>query len=315
MNQEKIGKFISKSRKDKNLTQEELAEELNITKNAVSKWERGLNMPDVSLMKDLCDILDISLNELFAGEKIKNDNVKKYDENLDKILKEYYKMKKRKNIFIGVLTVILVLLATYLLRIGLVLGSALFFDGFVAKEDKMENNFDKNYYIEKYSGDLDSNLLVFPDKITKSMKDVKFSSSLKTGLFDTDGYIILEYSLDEENFKKEKERLSNLSITIENYDGKKYTNKIRYDETSYNLPAYITIDGFDSAYEYALLDDNKKRIYCIYLSYPNIVNKKYKKYLKKNKKKYLTNDSVKSYSIYNHTFDGGKSYVEFSDKE
>ncbi len=315
MNQEKIGKFISKCRKDKKLTQEELAEKLNITKNAVSKWERGLNMPDVSLMKELCSILDISLNELFAGEKIKENSVKKYDENLDKILKEYYKMKKHKNIFIGILTVILVLLATYMIKIGLLLGSVLFFDGFIAKTDKIENNFDKNYYIEKYGGDLDSNLSVFPDEIKSNMKNVKFSSSLKTGFFDTDGYIILEYSLDEDDYIKEKDRLSNLSMTIENYDGKKYTNKVKYDETSYNLPAYITIDGFDSTYEYALLDDTEKKIYSIYLSYPNITNKKYKKYLKKNKKKYLINDSIKSYSMYNHTFDGGSSYVEFSDKE
>lgn len=68
MNQEKIGNFISENRKKKNITQEELAARLNVSKNAVSKWERGLNLPDASIMQELCSILNISLNELFTGE-------------------------------------------------------------------------------------------------------------------------------------------------------------------------------------------------------------------------------------------------------
>lgn len=75
MNQEKIGKFISLSRKNKDLTQEQLAEKLGVSINAVSKWERGLNLPDVSLMETLCNILDITLNELFAGKKLTNDEI------------------------------------------------------------------------------------------------------------------------------------------------------------------------------------------------------------------------------------------------
>ena len=68
MNQEKIGMFISENRKKQNLTQEELAEKIGVSKNAVSKWERGLNLPDASIMQELCNILKISLNELFTGE-------------------------------------------------------------------------------------------------------------------------------------------------------------------------------------------------------------------------------------------------------
>lgn len=69
MDQNKIGMFISKKRKELNITQEELAELMNVSKNAVSKWERGLNLPDASLMKNLCKILNISLNEFFNGEE------------------------------------------------------------------------------------------------------------------------------------------------------------------------------------------------------------------------------------------------------
>jgi len=87
MDQIKIGKFISETRKKQNLTQEQLAEQLNISKNAVSKWERGLNLPDVSIMQDLCKILDITLNELFSGENINDDKYKEIaDNNLLEVL-------------------------------------------------------------------------------------------------------------------------------------------------------------------------------------------------------------------------------------
>lgn len=74
MNQEKIGKFIAKSRKNKNLTQLELAEKLGITDRSVSKWENGKCMPDVSLYRPLCKELGISISELLYGEKISKEN-------------------------------------------------------------------------------------------------------------------------------------------------------------------------------------------------------------------------------------------------
>ena len=88
MNQEKIGKFISNVRKDKKLTQRQLADKLGITDRAISKWENGKSMPDLSLLKPLCDILGITINELFAGQKIREEEYKKVaDENLMKMLK------------------------------------------------------------------------------------------------------------------------------------------------------------------------------------------------------------------------------------
>lgn len=83
MNQVKIGKFIAKCRKKKNMTQSQLAEKLNITDKAVSKWETGKSLPDVSLFSDLCSILEISLNELFAGEYIDDADLK---EKADEVL-------------------------------------------------------------------------------------------------------------------------------------------------------------------------------------------------------------------------------------
>ena len=78
MDQIKIGRFIAECRKKANLTQMQLAEKLGITDKAVSKWGRGVAMPDTSIMLELCDILSISVNELLSGEKInmENDNQK-----------------------------------------------------------------------------------------------------------------------------------------------------------------------------------------------------------------------------------------------
>lgn len=83
MNQTEIGEFIAKCRKEKKLTQAQLAEKLNITDRAVSKWETGKSMPDSSIMLELCDILGITVNELLSGEKIDMVSYeKKADENL-----------------------------------------------------------------------------------------------------------------------------------------------------------------------------------------------------------------------------------------
>ena len=89
MDQIKIGRFIAECRKQKKLTQMQLAEQLGITDKAVSKWERGIAMPDSSLMLLLCDILSISLNELFMGEKIiMEENTQKNEQLLLAMAKE-----------------------------------------------------------------------------------------------------------------------------------------------------------------------------------------------------------------------------------
>ncbi len=89
MDQVKIGKFIAECRKNKNLTQFQLAEKLNITDRAISKWETGKGMPDSSIMLELCDELDISVNELLSGEVIKMENYnKKAEENLLEMTKK-----------------------------------------------------------------------------------------------------------------------------------------------------------------------------------------------------------------------------------
>ena len=85
MDQIKIGKFIAECRKKNNLTQMQLAEKLNITDRAISKWKNGKGMPDSSIMLDLCNELKISVNELLCGELIEMNN---YNEVAEKMLLE-----------------------------------------------------------------------------------------------------------------------------------------------------------------------------------------------------------------------------------
>jgi transcriptional regulator with XRE-family HTH domain len=82
MDQLKIGKFIAECRKQKQLTQLQLADKLGITDKAISKWERGIAMPDTSIMLELCDILCISVNELLNGEMINMENINEKNEQL-----------------------------------------------------------------------------------------------------------------------------------------------------------------------------------------------------------------------------------------
>ena len=94
MDQAKIGKFIAQRRKQVNLTQAQLAEKLNITDKAISKWETGKSMPDSSIMLQLCDILKISVNDLLSGEEIAMENNNQKNEQL---LLEMAKELEKKN--------------------------------------------------------------------------------------------------------------------------------------------------------------------------------------------------------------------------
>ena len=91
MDMVKIGKFIAENRKKQNLTQMELAEKLNITDRAVSKWERGLSLPDASAMLKLCELLKINVNELLTGEFLE---MKDYNKQAEINLIEMKKQKE-----------------------------------------------------------------------------------------------------------------------------------------------------------------------------------------------------------------------------
>lgn len=143
MDQIKIGKFIAECRKKSNLTQMQLAEKLNITDRAVSKWETGKAMPDSSIMLELCDILKISVNDLLCGKVVTVDNYnKELENNLIEMIKQREEADKRLlslEIFVGytvsVIFFVLIFVASFVqmavwLRISLILlGFVLFFTG------------------------------------------------------------------------------------------------------------------------------------------------------------------------------------------
>lgn len=103
MNQEKIGKFIKTLRKEKKLTQNELATKLGVTDKSISNWENGKNMPDLSLFKPLCEILGITINDLISGEKLNKDNYQeKFEENIINTIDYTNKKVTNKNNIIGI---------------------------------------------------------------------------------------------------------------------------------------------------------------------------------------------------------------------
>ena len=105
----KIGKYIAAKRKALGLTQKQLAEKLNMSDKSVSKWERGICLPDVSVYLELCKILDISINEFLAGEDIPKETIEqKAEENIIQITKDNKNKQKYLKKIIRLLIVMLV---------------------------------------------------------------------------------------------------------------------------------------------------------------------------------------------------------------
>lgn len=126
MDQIKIGKFISNKRKEKNITQSELAELLGITDRAISKWENGICMPDASNILELCNILNITINDLFSGEVVdKKENEKKLEEHLLEMTRAKEQRDKE--------------LLTIEIFIGIIVSVTMFTCIFIASFVQMEN--------------------------------------------------------------------------------------------------------------------------------------------------------------------------------
>ncbi len=107
MNQEKIGKFIAECRRQRKMTQSELGEKLGVTEKSISNWENGRNMPDLSLFKPLCEELNISLNDLMSGEKVKEKEYRdKLEENIINTIDYSNKKIESRNIFIGLILIV-----------------------------------------------------------------------------------------------------------------------------------------------------------------------------------------------------------------
>lgn len=134
MDQLKIGRFIAGLRKEQGMTQLDLATKLGVTDRAVSKWENGRGLPDLSLIKPLCEVLSISINELLSGQRIKEETLKVANENIIGVLFDREReIKKRRRItvmsvILAVITVVLSII--FITTLGGLLTAQLRGDGY-----------------------------------------------------------------------------------------------------------------------------------------------------------------------------------------
>ena len=108
MNQTAIGSYIARKRKEQNLTQEQLAQQLGVSNKTISKWENGKCMPDYSVIQALCDALHVTLPELMDGEDVAEDSLRVYDdEQILDLLRRTQELERQKGILYGIALIVL----------------------------------------------------------------------------------------------------------------------------------------------------------------------------------------------------------------
>ena len=370
MDQKKTGSFLQSLRKEKGLTQEELAEKFSVSSRTISRWETGRNMPDISLLTEIADFYDVDVREIIEGERKSEMMDEELKDVADKMA-DYADMEKSRLCkwvqiigFIGValvtlsivlqglryepdikafgalaasfvalialavttlyangvlsrlttkkglqlfvkvsVIVLMVISLQYVLGIVYVVGYMI--HGVYAPLGSVEgiDKYNKEKVVEKYASDLNSQLFLFPDSVEGSV-DADYHQGLKESIFDTDGYMILEVTYSEDDYEAEKTRLSEVTNTVHYDDGENnrtVTKEVKYDDSTYNYPAYIANDGYGHAYEYALMDENSDTIIYVALSYPGSYWKrlsKYKDYLKDEESDYDLDSTLDCYTIY-----------------
>ena len=235
MNQERIGNLIKELRKKNNLTQEKFAEKYGVTYQAVSKWENGKNIPDISLLKQICDDYNININDLLEGKNSENNQNRKDN-------------KKK---------IVLISLGIFVVLLGVILFIVFHDDSFTFKtvssncsnfeiSGSIAYNKNKSYlYISNidYCGGTDNNLY----------------KKIECTLYEEHGTIkeqIGSYSYEKENSIKLNDFLKDVNFSIDNF-----SKECRNIENS-NITLEIT----------ATSDDNKTTIYKVPLSMNNSCN-------------------------------------------
>lgn len=224
MDQIKIGKLITKKRLEKKLTQSELGNLLGVTDKSVSKWERGINIPDIALMTPLSEILDLTINEILSGE----ENPKEENKSVIDGIKFYN--KKTRNKFVLILAPILIILITIL---------GLFFINNY-NQCKVYSVFseDPNYKVHGY-------IIFNPNENIIVFDEMKYQGTL-SGAID-EPYIekfrillkvneeIIENIEVEKSIGKLSEVLNNKSIAFEDFDNAKLKVLKKAKEENINL--------------------------------------------------------------------------------
>lgn len=212
MDQEKIGKFITVMRKEKGLTQEQLAEKLNVNGKTVSRWETGRNMPDYSILESLTSELGITVNELIRGERIiEEEIIREYDHNLVDVLKEYKRLKRAKNIILCMLLVLTGITVWVSLLLTVTVGLPIL----VSTSAQVVINDDIALYQEyigpnahqEYRNKCDMDESIFPEQITENMNVTDYKM-VYYDPWDPQwlSYLVVDY--DDALWEKERNRLS-----------------------------------------------------------------------------------------------------------
>lgn len=333
MDQLKTGSFLKELRREKNLTQEQLAEKFNTTNRSVSRWETGKNLPDISLLVELADFYDVDVREIIDGERKSEMMDKEVKEVAEKMADYSDEQSGRLLIWVRRISFIGLILIAAILRLQTISYNAqtltlpdillvilsvaafivmgiltLYTNGKLEKLVKRRKfvfavkttalitgclvtaiiissvrtminiihhhyteglplipyehqlnieEYDKDDILKKYGGDIHGDLRLFPDTVEKS--DVmEYDLQLRTILLDTDGYILIRENFNHEDWEQEVKRLSEI--------GKPATYTIYYGDTGVEIPAVVTLNGYDYEYEYALFFENNHTIYYIYTS-------------------------------------------------
>lgn len=188
MNYETIGKFISKKRKEKGFTQKELAEKIGVTDKAVSKWERGLGCPDVSILELLANQLDVSILEILKGRMVENEVIKLTEAN--DYVKEslnYSKVQIKEKLKI----ILSKLICFFIILIGTILIILNIF----------------HYFYLNYQYDNIFNSTIFQSDIEKIEKNIKIIKNHQ-GIYNDEDYDIILSSLNDSFFRMKNSFLS-----------------------------------------------------------------------------------------------------------
>ncbi len=260
MNTEKIGRFIAKKRKEKNLTQKELALKLNITDRAVSKWERGMGCPDISLLEELSKILDISIIELLNGEEVAEINEKNIIDSM-KFSKENYKNKIINNLNTILITIIIIiiLILTFLNIINSINLNKKGLNNLnqLNIENSLNNIENKIKIIKnnkgKYSDDDYKKITIYINSLNKLFSNETKQFLYKKNYTLKDYYKFKDYSYN--NFYVNYNNLNDsLYYTLIKYDTNIIDNMIKYERLNNKL---IQINSnisniIDNSYKYNL---------------------------------------------------------------
>lgn len=246
MDTEKVGKLIKQIRKDNHLTQKDLALKYNITYQAVSKWENGKNIPDISLLKQICDDFNIDINSLLAGDYTTSENkasLKKDKRNL---------LKKKKFLF----------LCLFVLLIGIIMAIIILKKRSNDFEFKTISSDCSNFTITGSVAYNDIKSAIYIASINYcGGADDNLYKSIECILYEKNGTLenrISQIVIKEENPKKLEDLLKNVTFNIDNY--------IYKCKEFQNNGLYVTIKATDS--------NNKQVTYSVPLTMNNVCTDK-----------------------------------------